>query len=87
MKLSQKETGRGYALWFYSELDEKVEEALKEYKEMGYCQVALNDLANKIGEPPSIIEEPTYRLAPKYGLEIGEESRKKEPSPSFRRAR
>jgi len=82
-----KETERGYSLWFYNELDEKVEEALKEYKEMGYCQVALKDLSNKVGEPPDIIEEPTYRLAPKYSLEIGEESRKKEALPSLRRAR
>ncbi len=31
-----------------------MEEALKKYKEMRYRQAALNDLANKIGEPPDI---------------------------------
>jgi len=37
--------------------------------------VALKDLANKIGEPPNVIEKPAYRLAPEYGLE----NRRREP--------
>lgn len=81
-----KETVRGYTLRFYSELDEKVEKALREYKDTGYEQVGLNDLANKVGESPKVIEEITYRLAPKYGLEIGLESRRKEPQGTLLRA-
>jgi len=81
-----RETGRGYTLWPYTELDERVERALEEYKEMGYRQVALSDLANKIGEPPTAIEGPAYRLAARHGLEIGEESRRREPTTSLRRA-
>lgn len=76
-----KEIGSSvYALSSYSEEEGKVDDALKQYKEMGYDQVSLKDLANKVGIPPDEIEKFAYRLAPKYRLEIGWESRRKTPT-------
>jgi hypothetical protein len=74
-----RETAQGeYALSILlSDLDEIVDSALNQFREEGFEQVSLNDLANKVGKSPSEIEKTAYRLAPNRGLTVEQESRKK----------
>jgi len=71
-----KETERGYALWFYSSIEDRVKEALEKFRDEDYETVSLNDLANRIGEHPRKIEQIAYKLAPEYGIRIDAFSRK-----------
>jgi len=80
-----KETDRGYALWFYSSIEDKVKEALENFRDEGYETVSLNDLANRIGEHPRKIERMAYKLASEYGIRIDAFSRKNRGLPYLRR--
>lgn len=73
-----QETEKGYALSDYDPIDCGVEEALKEFKENDFVEVALIDIANKVGEPVDRIEGPSFRHAAKYGLKISQESKREE---------
>jgi len=80
-----KETNKGYALWFYSSVEDKVREALRSFKEEGYEMVSINDLANRVGEHPAKIEEEAYRIALEYGIKIGNISKIDRGTPYLRR--
>jgi len=80
-----KETDRGYALWFYSSMEDKVKEALEKFRDEGFETVSLNDLANRTGEHPRKIEQIAYKLAPEYGIKIDAFSRKNRGLPYLRR--
>jgi len=80
-----KETDKGYVLWFYRSLEDKVREALKSFKDEGYEMVSINDLANRAGEHPAKIEELAYKIAPEYEIKISHVSKINRGTPYLRR--
>lgn len=64
----------GYVLYDFNELDDRVDEALKKFKEKGYVTVGLSDLAIEVGKPPEMIRESAFKFLKKYGIILGEES-------------
>lgn len=76
-----KEKDNGYALSDYDPIDRKVEAALNEFKENDFVEVALIDIANKVGAPVDRIEGPSFRYAANYGLKISHESKQKDAEP------
>jgi len=80
-----KETGNGYALWFYSSIEDKLKKAFKNLRNEDYEAVSLKDLANMIGEPPEKIRRIAYELASEYEIKIDDVSRRNRGMPYLRR--
>jgi len=56
-------------------IEDKILRALTYYKKNRYLVVDLNELANRIAEDPDLIKELAYKLGPRIGVEIGQESK------------
>ncbi len=64
-----KKTESGYALFFYSQLEKGIENALIRLMEKS-LSFSVEELASEIGKPWSEIEPTTYGLLKKLGLRI-----------------
>jgi hypothetical protein len=64
-----KKCKRGYALWFFSELEEAVEDALFRLMKDGRI-ITVEQLANEVGKPWSEIESIAYAISKKHRLTI-----------------
>ena len=67
------EDGR-YALFTYKELEREVEEVIKKFKERGFVEISINDVAYHITQPPEDIRRLVYDCAKKYKLKVGAKS-------------
>ena len=74
-----RETPKGFVLFSFDDLEVDISVALREFASKGYEAVGIFDLANSVGQPPSLVESPAFKLAKIHGLKIESESRKKSP--------
>jgi hypothetical protein len=60
-----------------SQLEKLMNDVLTQLRNEGFIEITLDMLANKVAKPPNVITHLAHQLAPKYGLKLGGEIRKK----------
>jgi len=64
-----KETGDGFALWTYIELENAIEKALDKLEETD-SEITFSKIASEVGVRPHEIESIIYSIAKKRGMEV-----------------
>jgi len=60
----------GYALSNYEKLDVDIEKEFRKLKVENRATVSIEELANRVGKPPELIREQSYRLGSKCKIII-----------------